>query len=94
MVSDVSKDIYKHQHDGKTVRDDNTYKLLLTLYDKETYVIHIRNLRYYLEKGIVLKHVHRCIKFYQSAWLKECIYFLTQKQEKRRQTILIKIYLS
>ena len=69
MVSDFSKDIYKCYNNCKTVRDENTSKLLLTLYDKE-YVIHIRNLKYYLEKGLVLKQVHRCIKFNQSNWLK------------------------
>ena len=62
MVSDVSKDIYKCYNNGKTVRDEKTSKLLLTLYDKDKYVLHIRNLKYYLEKGLVLKHIHRCIK--------------------------------
>ena len=82
MVSDVSKDIYKCYNDGKTVRDEKTSKLLLTLYDKDKYVIHIRNLKYYLEKGLVLKQVHRCIKFNQSEWLKEWIDFNTEKRKE------------
>ena len=69
MVSDVSKEIYKCCNNGTSVKDEKTSKLLLTLYDKEKYVIHIRNLKYYLEKGLVLKQVHRCIKFNQSDWL-------------------------
>ena len=80
MVPDVSKDIFKQYHDGKYVKDEKTSKLLLTLHDKGKYVIHIRNLKYYLEKGLVLKNVHRCIKFYQSAWLKEWIDFNTKKK--------------
>ena len=82
MVSDVSKDIYKCCNNGKTVRDEKTSKLLLTLYDKEKYVIHIRNLKYYLEKGLVLKQVHRCIKSNQSNWLKEWIGFNTEKRKE------------
>ena len=58
------------------------YKLLLALYDKEKYVIHNRNLKYQLEKGLVLKTVHRCIKFYQSAWLKECLGCNTEKKKR------------
>ena len=34
MVSDVSKEIYECYKNGKTVRDEKTSKLLLTLYDK------------------------------------------------------------
>ena len=77
MISDVSKEIHKQYHGGKTVRDQRTSKLLLALYDKAEYVIHVRNLKCYLEKGLVLTNVHRCIKFSQSAWLKEWIDFNT-----------------
>ena len=52
------------------------------MYDKDKYIIHIRNLKYYLEKGLVLKQVHRCIKFNQSNWLKECIDFNTDKRKE------------
>ena len=52
------------------------------MYDKEKYVIHIRNLKHYLEKGLVLKQVHRCIKFNQSNWLKEWIDSNTEKEKE------------
>ena len=80
MVSDVNKEMQKQYHDGKDVKDEKTFKMLLTLYDKEKHVIHIRNSNYHLEKGLVLKNVHRCIKFSQSAWLKELIDFNTEKK--------------
>ena len=82
MVSNVGKEIYKCYHNGSSVKDEKTSKLLLTLYDKETYVIHIRNLKYYLEEGLVLKKVHRCIKFDQSDWLKDWIVFNTDKRKE------------
>ena len=84
MVSDVNKEIYKCYNNGTGVKDEKTSKPLLTLYDKERYVIHIRNLKYYLEKGLVLKHNHRCIEFNQSDWLKEWIDFNTEKRGNKR----------
>ena len=38
--------------------------------DKEKYVIHIRALKQALDHGLILKNVHRVIKFNQEAWLK------------------------
>ena len=40
------------------------------LHDKTEYVIHIRNLKQALNHGLVLKKLHRVIKFNQNAWLK------------------------
>ena len=44
-------------------------KLVCTLYDKENYVILISALKQALNQGLVLKKVHRVIKFYQETWL-------------------------
>ena len=72
IVSEVSKEIGRCCNNGKAVGDERTFELVLTLYDKGKHVLHIRNLKYYLEKGLVLKDIHRCIKPSQSDWLKEC----------------------
>ena len=48
-------------------------KLVANLHDKTEYVIHIRNLKQALNHGLVLKKVHRVIKFNQNAWLKPYI---------------------
>ena len=55
-------------------------KLILNLHDKHKYVVHIRNLQFYLQHGLILKKIHRCIKFTQSEWLKPWIDFNTKKR--------------
>ena len=45
-------------------------KLICSIEDKEKYVVHIRALKQSLNQGLVLRKVHRVIKFNQRAWLK------------------------
>ena len=45
-------------------------KVVLNLYDKEEYVVHIRTLKQALNHGMILKKVHRVIQFNQETWLK------------------------
>ena len=46
----------------------NVEKLVTNLHDKIKYVIYIRNLNQVLNHGLILKKVHRVIKFNQRAW--------------------------
>ena len=48
-------------------------KLVCSIEGKEKYVIHISSLNQALNHGIVLKDIHRVIKFNQEAWLKSYI---------------------
>ena len=48
-------------------------KLLPNLWDKDRYVIHYRNLQFYLAMGMKLKKIHRILQFMQSPWLKPYI---------------------
>ena len=59
-------------------------KLVTNLHDKTEYVIHIRNLKQALNHGLVLKKVHRVIKFNQNAWLKPYIDMNTDLRKKTK----------
>jgi hypothetical protein len=59
-----------------------TDKLIPNLMNKERYVVHERNLKFYLEKGMVLSKVHRMIRFNQGPWLKPYIEMCTQNRQK------------
>ena len=55
-------------------------KLICSIEDKEKYVVHIRALKQALNHGLILKKVHRVIKFNQRAWLKPYIDMNTKKR--------------
>ena len=59
-------------------------KLVANLHDKTEYVIHIRNLKQALNHRLVLKKVHRVIKFNQNAWLKPYIDMNTDLRKKAK----------
>ena len=60
-------------------------KLVTNLHDKTEYVIHIRNLKQALNHGLILKKVHRVIKFTQKAWLKPYIDMNSKLKTRRKK---------
>ena len=62
----------------------NTEKLVLTLEDKNNYVVHYKNLQFYLSQGMRLKKVHRVAEFDQEPWMEPYIRMNTdfRKQAK------------
>ena len=59
-------------------------KLICTVQDKGKYVVHIRALKQALDHGLILKKVHRVIKFRQEAWLKPYIDMNTKLRMKAK----------
>ena len=62
----------------------NSSKLIPDLNSKHKYVLHYRNLKYYLSKGLILSKIHRVISFTQSPWLKSYIDFNTKKRAQAK----------
>ena len=62
---------------------DKTTKLIPTLFDKEKYVLHVRNLNLYKDLGMKLKltKIHRVLQLDESPWLAKYINFNTEKKE-------------
>ena len=52
---------------------NNVEKLIPNLWDKESYVVHYKNLKLYLELGLKLKKIHRGIKFREEPWMNSYI---------------------
>ena len=55
------------------VKVHNVEKLICSFKPKNHYVVHYRNLKQYLEEGMILKKVHRGIKFTKSNWMEPYI---------------------
>lgn len=53
-------------------------KLLLTLHDKNRYVVHYKMLKLILQQGLKLKKIHKVLQFEQSPWLKPYIELNTE----------------
>ena len=70
MFSERQVDIKAQYNIG---RSDQTAKLIPNLMAKKQYVLHYRNLRFYLEHGLKLTKVHAAIKFQQRDWMKPYI---------------------
>ena len=63
-------------------------KLVANLHDKTEYVILIKKLKQAWNNGLVLKNVHRNIKFNQNAWLKTNTVMNTDLRKKNQKMIL------
>ena len=64
------------------IKSGDINKLVPNLMSKKNYVVHYRNLKYYISQGLILKKVHKILEFKQSAWMKPYIDFNTQKRKE------------
>lgn len=74
MLSGFCKSFPDHKH-------VDCEKLIPNLMNKTKYVTHYRNLKFYVEQGMILTKIHRVLSFYQSAWMKPYIDFNTVKRQ-------------
>ena len=69
---------------SERMKSDKCKKLVCNLYDKKSYVVHIRSLKHTLNHGLILKKVHRVIQFNQEAWLKPAIEINTELRKQAK----------
>ena len=63
-------------------KNEKCNKHVCDMQDKENYVVHIRALKQALNRGLILKKVHRVIQFNQESWLKPYIDINTKKRKE------------
>lgn len=61
-------------------------KLVPSFENRTKYVIHYRNLQYYLSKGLILTKVHRVLSFDQKPWMRPYIEFNSQQRMKSKNS--------
>ena len=72
---------------SERMKIENVEKLAANLHDKTEYVMHIRNSKQELNNGLVLKKVHRVIKFNRNSWLKPYIDIKTELRKKAKKDL-------
>ena len=66
------------------MKTEKVEKLVANSHEKTKYVIHMRNLKQALNLRLVLRKVHKMIKFNQNAWLKPYIDMKTDLRKKAK----------
>lgn len=61
-----------------------TPKLICSLFDKNNYILHYRNLKLYLQLGMKLKRMHKVLEFDQSPWLNKYIDFNSDRRKEAK----------
>ncbi|KAL9976670.1 hypothetical protein ACROYT_G013996 [Oculina patagonica] len=84
----INKEMFS-PYQNKTIKNldlhpPDTEKLVLTLEDKTNYVVHYRNLQFYLKQGMKLKKVHRVLEFEQEAWMEPYIRMNTEFRKEAK----------
>ena len=69
---------YQHELLDAGVASSEVEKLVPNLYNKNSYVLHYRNLQLYLSLGMKLTKVHRALRFQQSCWMEPYIRLNTE----------------
>ena len=88
MLSNYCKNIV----DRCNIKVGGVKKLIPNLHDKIKYPVHNINLKYYLSLEMMLKKIHRILKFKQKNWLKVFTDFNTQKRRMSNDEFNKKLY--
>lgn len=59
-------------------------KLVPNLFNKNNYITHYLNLKFYVEQGLIIKKIHKILAFSQSAFLKSYIQFNNSMRQQAK----------
>ena len=76
----------------ETVKIEKVEKLITNLHDKTEYVIHKKNLKQALNRGLVFKKVELLIKFNQKSWLEPDIDNKYQAKKKSKKWLWERLF--
>ena len=62
----------------------NVEKLVPNLMDKEKYVVHYKNLEFYVKMGLKVKKIHRVLEFDEKPWMEPYIRLNTEFRKKAK----------
>ena len=77
---DVLSDFCEKIADEYGIKVGDVKKFVPNLDNKTNYVLHYRNLQFYLSLGMKLAKIHKVLRLKQSDWMKKYIYFNTEKR--------------
>ena len=80
VSSDMLSKYCKKIADKYEIKVGDVKKLIPNLGNKTNYVVHYRNLQLCLYLGMKLTKIHRVLKIKRSDWMRQCIYFNTEKR--------------
>lgn len=66
------------------VKKYSDVKLSSTFHDRLSYVLHFKNLKFYLSQGLILTNVRRVLQFQQKAFIKPFIEMCTLERQKAK----------
>ena len=69
ITKDMLSEETRRFFDDFNISFSSQTRLTQTVLPKTNYVTHVKNLQFYMEQGLVLKKIHRAVKFYQSCWM-------------------------
>ena len=85
---EIGRDMYSPAQQAVVPQTAPQRKVTPNLRDKVRYVVNYRNLKLYLQLGLIVTRVHRVLTFKLSTWLKTYIDFNTHQRSLARSSFL------